>query len=83
MPTMALYLSFGKNQINAQPSTEEMVQLSDVKETGASYSIKSQKAGSLDDNEMDDLMTEAFEKKQNKVSAKEIWKQEEDKGQQK
>lgn len=58
-----------------------MVQLADVKET-ASYSIKSQKAGSIDAVEMDDLMTEAFEKKQNKVSAKEIWKQEEEKEQQ-
>ena len=58
-----------------------MVQLADVKET-TSYSIKSQKAGSIDAVEMDDLMTEAFEKKQNKVSAKEIWKQEEEKEQQ-
>lgn len=68
MPTMALYLSFDKNQITQSPSNEEMVQLADVKETGASYSIKSQKAGSLDNEEMDDLMTEAFEKKQKKVS---------------
>lgn len=82
MPTMALYLSLGKNQIT-QPSTEEMVQLNDVKDSTASYSIKSQKEGALDDNEMDDLMSEAFQKKEKKVSAKEIWVQEEEKDQQK
>ena len=70
MPTMALYLSFDKNQIAqslTDPSNEEMVQLADVKETGASNSIKALK-GTLDNEEMDDLMTEAFEKKQKKVS---------------
>ena len=67
MPTMALYLSFDKNQITQLPSNEEMVQLADVKETGASNSIKSLKSA-LDNEEMDDLMTEAFEKKQKKVS---------------
>lgn len=67
MPTMALYLSFDKNQITQSPSNEEMVQLADVKETGASNSIKALK-GTLDNEEMDDLMTEAFEKKQKKVS---------------
>lgn len=67
MPTMALYLSFDKNQITQSPSNEEMVQLADVKETGASNSIKSLKSA-LDNEEMDDLMTEAFEKKQKKVS---------------
>lgn len=70
MPTMALYLSFDKNQITqspTDPSNEEMVQLADVKETGASNSIKALK-GTLDNEEMDDLMTEAFEKKQKKVS---------------